>query len=204
MNASLEDFSGHLYELAKDQNGCRFLQRKIEDTSQNNKQAITAIYEEIHGHFVELMTSKYPLGKDGYPVDNTVLITFHLYFIDSFGNYLCQKLLERCNNEQRNKIIEIVAPDIVNISLNMHGTRAVQKLIEFLLTPDQVSQYPVEWISHASTISLTHFLFLSYVDTYGHIRIESLCGTTNQGSERESCHPKVFAPTLGRTSPIHL
>jgi hypothetical protein len=136
MNASLEDFSGHLYELAKDQNGCRFLQRKIEDTSQNNNQAITAIYEEIHGHFVELMTSKCSL--EGYPMDHTVLITFHL-FLDSFGNYLCQKLLERCNNEQRNKIIEIVAPDIVNISLNMHGTRAVQKLIEFLSTPDQVS-----------------------------------------------------------------
>jgi hypothetical protein len=71
-------------------------------------------------------------------MDHTVLMMFHLY-IDSFGNYLCQKLLERCNNEQRNKIIEIVAPDIVNISLNMHGTRAVQKLIEFLSTPDQVS-----------------------------------------------------------------
>ncbi|KAI8086686.1 armadillo-type protein [Halteromyces radiatus] len=113
MNASLDDFKGHLYELAKDQNGCRFLQRKIEDTSQNNNQAILAIYEEIHGHFVELMTN-------------------------SFGNYLCQKLLERCDNEQRDTIVEIVAPDIVNISLNMHGTRAVQKLIEFLSTPEQI------------------------------------------------------------------
>ncbi|ORZ17150.1 armadillo-type protein [Absidia repens] len=113
MNATLDDFKGHLYELAKDQNGCRFLQRKIEDTSQNNAQAILAIYEEIHEHFVELMTN-------------------------SFGNYLCQKLLERCDSQQRDKIVDIVAPDIVNISLNMHGTRAVQKLIEFLSTPDQI------------------------------------------------------------------
>ncbi|CAO3609133.1 unnamed protein product [Cunninghamella blakesleeana] len=111
VNANLDDFKGHLYELAKDQNGCRFLQRKIEDT--NNTHAIQAIYDEIHSHFVELMTN-------------------------SFGNYLCQKLLERCDNQQRDTIVKIVAPDIVNISLNMHGTRAVQKLIEYLSTPEQI------------------------------------------------------------------
>lgn len=55
-NANLKDFEGHLYELAKDQNGCRFLQRKLEDMSQNI--AVKVIYDEIHGHFVELMTSK--------------------------------------------------------------------------------------------------------------------------------------------------
>ncbi|ORX43190.1 ARM repeat-containing protein [Hesseltinella vesiculosa] len=114
-NAQLDDFKDHLYELAKDQNGCRFLQRKIEDTSPGNDYvyAIQAVYNEIHSHFVELMTN-------------------------SFGNYLCQKLLERCNNDQRDTIVSIVAPDIVNISLNMHGTRAVQKLIEFLSTPEQI------------------------------------------------------------------
>lgn len=55
-NANLKDFEGHLYELAKDQNGCRFLQRKLDDMSQNI--AVKVIYDEIHDHFVELMTSK--------------------------------------------------------------------------------------------------------------------------------------------------
>jgi hypothetical protein len=36
-------------------------------------------------------------------------------------------------------IVEKVAPDIVTISLNMHGTRAIQKMIEFLNLPQQVS-----------------------------------------------------------------
>jgi hypothetical protein len=62
---------------------------------------------------------------------------FHKY-LDPFGNYLCQKLLEYCNDDQRTIIIETVAPELVNISLNMHGTRAVQKMIEFLSTPQQV------------------------------------------------------------------
>lgn len=33
-----------------------------------------------------------------------------------------------------------VAQDLVNISLNMHGTRAVQKMIDFLSTRRQVSR----------------------------------------------------------------
>ncbi|OAD75540.1 hypothetical protein PHYBLDRAFT_98829, partial [Phycomyces blakesleeanus NRRL 1555(-)] len=108
--ASLEDFQGSLYEICKDQNGCRFLQKKLEEP---NGQNLEMIFDEIHSHFVELMT-------------------------DPFGNYLCQKLLERCSNTQRGIIVTIIAPELLSISLNMHGTRAVQKLIEFLVTPEQI------------------------------------------------------------------
>lgn len=58
---------------------------------------------------------------------------------DPFGNYLCQKLLEYSTDEQRNIICESVAADLVTISLNMHGTRAVQKMIDFLSTQRQAS-----------------------------------------------------------------
>ena len=58
--------------------------------------------------------------------------------IDPFGNYLCQKLLEHCNDKQRLMIVEKVAPNLVSISKNMHGTRAVQKMIECLSSPAQV------------------------------------------------------------------
>jgi hypothetical protein len=62
-----------------------------------------------------------------------------VYAIDPFGNYLCQKLLEHSTDEQRNIICESVAQDLVTISLNMHGTRAVQKMIDFLSTRRQAS-----------------------------------------------------------------
>lgn len=58
---------------------------------------------------------------------------------DPFGNYLCQKLLEYSTDDQRNIICESVAQDLVNISLNMHGTRAVQKMIDFLSSQRQAS-----------------------------------------------------------------
>ncbi|CEP08497.1 hypothetical protein [Parasitella parasitica] len=111
-DAKIEDFIGKLYEICKDQNGCRFLQKKIEEKEDGEKNLGT-VFDEIHPHFIELMT-------------------------DPFGNYLCQKMLEKCTHEQRTTIVTTVAPELVKIALNMHGTRAVQKLIECLSTPEQI------------------------------------------------------------------
>ncbi|KAI9300586.1 armadillo-type protein [Cunninghamella echinulata] len=110
LGAKLEDFSGKLYDLCKDHNGCRFLQKKLEDP---NGQHLQTIFDEIHPHFVELMT-------------------------DPFGNYLCQKLVERCNDTQRTAIVDTISPDLLQICLSMHGTRAIQKLIEYLSTSHQI------------------------------------------------------------------
>ncbi|MCO5585257.1 hypothetical protein L7F22_039190 [Adiantum nelumboides] len=106
----LEEMQGEIFALCKDQHGCRYLQKKLEE---GNPSYRDMIFTETFNHFAELMT-------------------------DPFGNYLCQKMLEFCTDEQRNLIVESVAPDLVNISLNMHGTRAVQKTIDFLSTPRQI------------------------------------------------------------------
>ncbi|KAH8834850.1 ARM repeat-containing protein [Flagelloscypha sp. PMI_526] len=102
----LEDLQGEIPTLCKDQHGCRYLQKKLEEGLPEHRDMI---FNETCGHFSDLMT-------------------------DPFGNYLCQKLLEYSSDEQRNIICESVAKDLVNISLNMHGTRAVQKMIDFLST----------------------------------------------------------------------
>jgi hypothetical protein len=59
--------------------------------------------------------------------------------LDPFGNYLCQKLLEFTTDEQRDTLVRNAAPSLVQIALNQHGTRALQKMIEFISTQDQVS-----------------------------------------------------------------
>ncbi len=61
-----------------------------------------------------------------------------LTFLDPFGNYLCQKLLEFSNDDQRTVLINNAAPQMVKIALNQHGTRALQKMIEFISTREQV------------------------------------------------------------------
>jgi Pumilio-family RNA binding repeat len=61
-----------------------------------------------------------------------------LILIDPFGNYLCQKLLEYSDNEQRTALISQAAPAMVSIALNQHGTRALQKMVEYVSTPEQI------------------------------------------------------------------
>jgi hypothetical protein len=109
-DVALETLVGDIFTLCKDQHGCRYLQKKLDERIPAN---VDMIFAETHMHAAELM-------------------------IDPFGNYLCQKLLEHCNEDQRFKIVKNVAPELVNISLNMHGTRAVQKMIEYLHTPEQI------------------------------------------------------------------
>jgi len=108
----LEQIQNQVYRMCKDQHGCRFLQKKLEE---KDKQPVVVdmIFNEVYDHMVELMT-------------------------DPFGNYLCQKLIEHCDEQQQLLIVQKVAPHLVGISKNMHGTRAVQKMIECLCTPAQV------------------------------------------------------------------
>ncbi|KAF9599448.1 hypothetical protein IFM89_037339 [Coptis chinensis] len=111
---SLDEVKGRIYLIAKDQHGCRFLQKKF---TEGCAEDVDKIFTEIIGHIVELMT-------------------------DPFGNYLVQKLLEVCTKDQKNQILHVITRnpgDLVRISLDMHGTRAVQKVIETLRSPEQFS-----------------------------------------------------------------
>jgi hypothetical protein len=47
--------------------------------------------------------------------------------------------LEFTNDEQRNTLVRNATPAMVSIALNQHGTRALQKMIEFISTEEQVS-----------------------------------------------------------------
>ncbi|XP_042009709.1 uncharacterized protein LOC121758366 [Salvia splendens] len=112
--SSLAEAQGFIHDIAKDQHGCRILQRIFE---QGTSQDVQIIFIEIIDHVVELM-------------------------VNPFGNYLMQKLLEVCNEEQKTHILLRLTEEpgeLVRISLNTHGTRVVQKLIETLKTRQQIS-----------------------------------------------------------------
>ncbi|KAH0453357.1 hypothetical protein IEQ34_017681 [Dendrobium chrysotoxum] len=112
-SASLFHKKDTIYHLAKDQHGCRFLQKKFEE---RKAEAIHTIFYGVIDHVVELMENP-------------------------FGNYLMQKLLEICSTEQRMMIILKLTEhpsELIRISLNTHGTRSVQKLIETLKTRQEI------------------------------------------------------------------
>ncbi|KAL3617269.1 hypothetical protein CASFOL_038814 [Castilleja foliolosa] len=111
--SSLLEVQGYIYSIAKDQHGCRFLQSMFDE---GNIQDVQIVFNEIIDHVVELM-------------------------MNPFGNYLMQKLLEVCNEEHRMHILLRVTEEpgeLVRLSLNTHGTRVVQKLIETLKTRQQI------------------------------------------------------------------
>lgn len=94
--SSLGEAQGYIYHMAKDQHGCRFLQRMFDE---GTSQDVQIIFNEIIDHVVELM-------------------------MNPFGNYLMQKLLEVCDEQQRMHILLKVTQEhgeLVRISLNTHG-----------------------------------------------------------------------------------
>ena len=91
-------------EMAKDQLGCRLLQKWLD---LKNPDITKEIFMNVIKTFGELMK-------------------------DPFGNYLCQKLIEIGNAEQIKRIIENIYEDFLDIAINQHGTRALQKLLENL------------------------------------------------------------------------
>ncbi|PWA88156.1 pumilio 12 [Artemisia annua] len=109
-----DDLRERIYYMAKDQQGCRSLQKKF---SEGTREDLENIFREVIGHIIELMT-------------------------DPFGNYLVQKLLEVCDKQQHMQILRVITRkpgDLVRISCDMHGTRAVQKVVETLKTREQCS-----------------------------------------------------------------
>jgi hypothetical protein len=55
IGVSFEDVREDIYPLCKDQHGCRFFQRKLEEQIPPYRDAI---FHAVYDHFVELMTGK--------------------------------------------------------------------------------------------------------------------------------------------------
>ena len=93
---SLGDLRGHILYLAKDQYGSKFLQYKLKNPKEGE---IEMVLSEVMQHLCELMQHQ-------------------------FGNYVYQRLVEACNENQRTRIILAVTQSRVQFSglcLNSYG-----------------------------------------------------------------------------------
>ena len=61
--------------------------------------------------------------------------------VDQFGNYLSQKMFEVASYEELLSLVNVIAPCLVEISMNVHGTRAVQTLIDVLSKNTKANEY---------------------------------------------------------------
>ena len=99
----LNQMAGQIYQLSKYQQGCRFLQKKLEEDIKNTG----VILQELYDHLLELMT-------------------------DPFGNYLFTKLVEYCDTTQRESLLKRIVPDISTAAFDMYGTQSLQKILPLL------------------------------------------------------------------------
>ena len=104
--------------LAKSQAGSRLLQTKL---GQNDPVYFASVFEEVYDAVPDLMT-------------------------DLFGNYLVQKLISVANDTQRLQLLLKVLPQLLEISCDRQGTRAIQKMIDSLRHASE-RQLVLEWLS---------------------------------------------------------
>ncbi|KAL2975416.1 hypothetical protein AAZX31_14G160300 [Glycine max] len=110
----LSKFHGYIYYLAKHQNGCRFLQRMIDEGTSEH---VLIVFNGVIDDVVELM-------------------------VDPFGNYLVQKLLDVGGDDERLQVVSMLTKEpgqLIKTSLNIHGTRVVQKLITTVDSRKQIA-----------------------------------------------------------------
>ena len=101
---SNEELSVQAYSLAKYQNGCRYLQKRIEN---NQKLVPTLFFPNILGHIQELSN-------------------------DQFGNYYIKIIIKYLPEDMIYKLIQLIHPSIPKIGTNQYGTKVLQYLIDFL------------------------------------------------------------------------
>eukprot|EP00392_Amoebophrya_sp_AT5.2_P010083 g10136.t1 len=88
-----------LLEIAKDKWKSRSLQRSL---MENDQEMTELIYQKAEPGFVQLLS-------------------------DQYGNYLSQKILEHCSDEQFDLLFAKVEEKLASLANEVHGTRAVQK-----------------------------------------------------------------------------
>ncbi|KAL6216664.1 hypothetical protein ACLB2K_009885 [Fragaria x ananassa] len=113
---SVADLRGKIASLAKDQYGCRFFQKAMDDEPKEFTDMIFAEVVENVGHLT----------------------------LDPYGNYVVQKLVEVCSEEQRTQILLRLTKNpflFITLCLHSRGTRSVQKLMKKISTRDQISLF---------------------------------------------------------------
>ena len=99
---TLQQMIDQLMPMARDQNGSRFIQMKLENSDLPERQIL---FDAIMPHIAELMC-------------------------DIFGNYVVQKFYDIGTDEQKRVLCSVLHGRVVEMSKNAYGCRVVQKALE--------------------------------------------------------------------------
>lgn len=138
--------SDQFYHMAKDRQGCRYLQQKIEECSQKERELIA---NNLMGYLDELVfdqCSNYVIQKLCEYLPDSAQKKFLNFFLTDLGRiiehqYSCrvlQKFLEHTSKENVNVIYQTIKNSLILICLSPNGNHIVQRFIEIL--PDRIGE----------------------------------------------------------------
>ena len=113
INKPLSFLAQNITVLGKDQSACRYIQKII---GENPSEGLRIFYEPICDNILELIN-------------------------DQFGNYLIQKILTYLNEDQLINILKLISFHFFDICCNNHGTRVLQKFMDYSKTPKVVNHF---------------------------------------------------------------
>ncbi|GAM25949.1 hypothetical protein SAMD00019534_091240 [Acytostelium subglobosum LB1] len=169
---TLEEITGQIYHLTKYQAGCRFLQKKLEESP--DAEHVTMIFKEVYEHLIELM-------------------------VDPYGQYLIPQLMKYCDNNQRKMIVDKIAPKVETFACHIYGIHGIQKVLQYL-APEQV-QSIVDSISD-KVISLSkdakgNYLIQSFLKQFSPEVNQFICNAI-MDNVVEICTHKVGCTVVNR------
>lgn len=123
---AVEQIQGQVYSLSRYQQGCRFLQKKLDDA---DPAECAIIFEELEDHLVELM-------------------------LDPFGNYLFSKLVEHSSVKQRGTLVRNILPDLMSAALDKFGSQSLQKMFP-QLEDEQIFQV-IDGLKNNAALLIKH------------------------------------------------
>jgi len=106
----LRDIVGHVVEFSRDQHGSRFIQQKLENASNHDKEMVFA---EVYPEALNLMT-------------------------DVFGNYVIQKFFEHGLKSQQKALCKVLKGHVLALTLQTYGCRVIQKALEVMDEDDML------------------------------------------------------------------
>lgn len=101
-NLQLNEIVSHVVEFATDHDGSKFIQRKMDDATENRKEAI---FREMRPQMPILMK-------------------------DTFANFVVQKFFDVGNESQKMELLKLIRDEFMVLSVHKYGCRVVQKAIE--------------------------------------------------------------------------
>ncbi|KAJ6455238.1 armadillo-type protein [Mycena sanguinolenta] len=144
----LEDLQGEIPALCKDQHGCRYLKKKLEEGSAEHKDMIS---HAMFGHFADLMTGmfssqyeqrniicdsvKQDLADARYNAQiHLIIVVLSLHVVvlikDLNGNHVIKKCLNKLAPEDNQFIYNTVAAHCIEVATHRHRCCVLQRCID--------------------------------------------------------------------------